>query len=169
MKHLQPKRRKKLREQNIRAFTQKGLLGLMQTATSLGVPDARGYVCLELGSGSIIDPEGHIARMKQAMGITPSATDALFAYLGDNHASLYVGFLPGQKPSRVHPQIWLHRFVRAMPRMHLETLRFVDALFLEMMRITMAIGRTHYPEPELESVPPITWDELLPHKERTLH
>jgi hypothetical protein len=148
MEKITARKRKKLQKQNTRAFEQKGLLGLASVAR-------KSADLLEMGSSSIIDPEGHIARIKMAMGIVPSTADVLWASCGNTDSSLYIGFLPGHTPSRVHPQVWLRRFVMVMSRVPRESIIFVDS-FLHEMETMVAhalkniVAKSNYPEPELE-------------------
>jgi hypothetical protein len=167
MHHLSRKQQRRLREQNIRAFKQKGLLGLMKAAEILGVPDQRGCILLEIGSSSIKDPQGHVARIKQAMGIVPSYMDTVWAMFGDSDASLYIGFFPGKDPVRIHPQLWLHRFVSAMPQIEHASLRFIDAFCAMILQEGKVVSRNSYPEPELKAAPSL--NALFPLQERTLH
>lgn len=162
------KRLKELHRRNIRSFQQKGLLGLLQAAKSLGFPDERGYVCMEMGSSSIIDPRGHVARLKMAMGIKQTHMDEVWAYMGDTNASLYIGFQPGRTPTRIHPQVWLHRFVGVMPWLEPETILFLDKLCNTMVLVRHLPRTSSYPESGSQTQHADV-AHIFPLSERTLH
>ncbi len=167
-KHL-----RRVRAQNIRAFTQRGHSGLASLAQFMGVPDESGNILMEIGSSSIDDPLGHIAKLKMAMGLQTSKLEAAWAFMGDPSASLYVGFQPGFRPSRTHPQLWLRRLVQAMPSMQRETLHFVDKIFTGMILLhkrvkTQSLVTILYPEPYLSEMKIPDSPPLFPLRERTL-
>ena len=163
------KKLRKVREQNSRAFRQKGLAGLSLASEILGFPDALGRVCTEIGSSSIIDPSAHIAKLKIAMGLHSTHEDTHWVHRGDTDASLYVGFQPGLKPRQIHPQLWLRRLVLAIPHISEETLRFVDTLLGELLRITTIAALTSYQEHAPVVVRNRIHSPLLPLKAHVLH
>lgn len=162
------KKLRKVREQNSRAFRQKGLAGLTLASEILGFPDALGRVCIEIGSSSIIDPSAHIAKLKMAMGLHSTHEDTHWVHRGDTDASLYVGFQPGLKPKQVHPQLWLQRLARAMPHISEETLRFVDRILGELLHISTIAVQKSYQEYTPVAMGKGTHAPLFPLGERVL-
>lgn len=121
-----------------RAFMQRGLHGLVQLVNHIEQSRREGVFVQEIGSSSIHDPSGHVARIKKAMGIQQSIMDGVWAYFGDTDASLYVGFFPGKKPCRIDPLDWLIALVDSIHRIPRDSQIFLDNYIKILASVTFA-------------------------------
>lgn len=169
-------RSKKLRKQKSarlrKCFQQKQLHGLASLLEYMREEERMGLRISEMGSSSISDSQAHVARVKKAMGIQPSVMDIAWAAAGDTDASLYVGFAPGierrGKKTRIDPIEWLCVFADALPRMPIESARFVDEFIASMVRISIEC-RNRVPGSFDSFGEPLCLDQIDPQKHASFH